>query len=266
MGTLSTRTLDGLGRWAIERLRWLPESLRLLVASVTQVVLDRHPTRGVQLRQARRQVLFTGVQALPMVTTVAVVLGATLIIESLPTVPKVGAETLLGTIWVHVVVREIGPLIAGLIVTGRTGGAVAADLGCMKAGGEVEALRTMGIDPLALLVAPRIFGITTATMALTITLVLFTILAGIGAALLAPWIQGEVLIWALLGALDFEDLTIAFVKGGLFGVAISAIACHRGLEVSRAITEVPIAVGATVVRCIVAIIFLNGLLSVLWLL
>ncbi len=264
MGGVLPRSVDRLGHWALTRISWVPASASLLIDCFVQLSWGHRPARRVQLRQARRQVLFTGVQALPMVTTISAVLGCTLIVESLPTVPRVGAEQMLATIWVHVVVREIGPLLAGLIVTGRTGGAVAADLGCMKAGGEVEALRAMAIDPVAMLVAPRILGITVATVALTVYLGLFTILAGIGAATVAPWITGDVLVYALVGALSLEDLAVAVLKGLIFGLSISAIACQRGLEVSRAITEVPVAVGATVVRCMVVIIFVNGLLSLLW--
>ncbi len=263
-GVLTDR-VDRLGRWALGRVAWLPASAGLLLAALVDLGWGHVPARRVMLRQARRQVLFTGVQALPMVTTISVMLGCTLILESLPTVPRVGAETMLSTIWVHVVVREIGPLLAGLIVTGRTGGAVAADLGCMKAGGEVEALRAMAIDPVALLVVPRVVGITAATVALTVYLVLLTMLAGIAAALVAPWITGDVLVYSLLNALDLTDLAIALLKGLTFGLVISAIACHRGLEVSRAITEVPVAVGATVVRCIIVIVFVNALLTLLWL-
>ncbi len=264
MGGAFLGTADRVGRKALGLFSWVPASAGLLLAVLGQVLWGRRLARRVQLQQARRQVLFTGVQALPMITAISAVLGATLIVESLPTVPKVGAESLLSTIWIHVIVREIGPLLAGLIVTGRTGGAVAADLGCMKAGGEVEALNAMGIDPVALLVTPRILGISIATMALTVYLALFTIAAGAASALLAPWIRGDVLVHSLVAALSIRDLMVALLKGLLFGVCISTIACHRGLQVSRAITEVPVAVGATVVRGIVVIIFLNGLLSFLW--
>lgn len=264
MAAVLTDGVDRFGRWALGRVSWVPASAGLILQALVAMLWGHAPAKRLQLLQTRRQVLFTGVHALPMVTTVAIVLGCTLMIESLPTVPKVGAESTLGTIWVHVVVREIGPLLAGLIVTGRTGGAVAADLGCMKAGGEVEALRAMAIDPIAMLVVPRILGVTAATVALTIYLAFFTIGTGIAAAAAAPWITGDVLVYALWNAMDLEDLGVAVLKGLIFGLSISSIACHRGLQVSRAITEVPVAVGTTVVRCIVVIIFVNGLLSLLW--
>lgn len=257
-------TADRLGRWALSRIAWLPASTALMLNGLFQMFWGHQPARRVQLREARRQVLFTGVQAMPMVATISVVLGCTLIVESLPAVPKVGAETMLSTIWVHVVVREFGPLLAGLIVTGRTGGAVAADLGRMKAGGEVDALRAMAIDPVAMLVGPRIVGITVATLALTIYLGFMTIAAGAAAAMVAPWIEGDVLVYSLVNALTLQDLAVALLKGGLFGLIIASIACQRGLQVSHAITEVPVAVGATVVRCILVITALNGLLSLLW--
>jgi phospholipid/cholesterol/gamma-HCH transport system permease protein len=256
--------VDRLGQWALDRVAWAPASALLVVSALRQGFWGHGNARGVQLQQARRQVFFTGVQALPMVATISVILGATLIIESLPNVPKVGAETMLSTIWVHVVVRELGPLLAGLIVAGRTGGAVTAELGCMQASGEIEALRAMAIDPVAMLVVPRILGITAATLGLTIYLALFTIAAGALAALAAPWITGEILVYSLISALSLKDLAIAVVKGLFFGLAISSIACHRGLQVSHTITEVPLAVGDTVVRCILVIMFINGLLSLLW--
>ena len=140
MGGAFLGTADRVGRKALGLFSWVPASAGLLLAVLGQVLWGRRLARRVQLQQARRQVLFTGVQALPMITAISAVLGATLIVESLPTVPKVGAESLLSTIWIHVIVREIGPLLAGLIVTGRTGGAVAADLGCMKAG--IDDLKT----------------------------------------------------------------------------------------------------------------------------
>ncbi len=264
-GPLTTQ-VDRLGRAALRRVTWVPAATRLILLTLSTPVWRNRATRRVQLDLARRQVLFTGLHALPMVTMIAFVVGCTLIIESLPTVPKIGAESMLGTIWVHAIVREFGPLLAGLIVTGRSGGAVAADLGCMKAGGEVAALRAMAIDPFTMLIVPRILGMTAATVALTVYLIFFTIGAGVAVALTAPWITGDVLVHALLKALELEDLGLALLKGLLFGLAISSIACQRGLAVTQAITDVPLAVGTTVVRCILAIVLLDGLLSLMWLL
>ena len=138
-----TNRVDRLGRSALQRIAWVPAAAEVVLRTVATPVWRNPSTRQVQLELARRQVLFTGLHALPMVTVIAFVVGCTLIIESLPTVPKIGAESMLGTIWVHAIVREIGPLLAGLIVTGRSGGAVAADLGCMRAGGEITALKAM---------------------------------------------------------------------------------------------------------------------------
>ena len=261
-----TNRVDRLGRSALQRIAWVPAAAEVVLRTVATPVWRNPSTRQVQLELARRQVLFTGLHALPMVTVIAFVVGCTLIIESLPTVPKIGAESMLGTIWVHAIVREIGPLLAGLIVTGRSGGAVAADLGCMRAGGEITALKAMAIDPFAMLVIPRILGMTAATMALTVYLILFTIGSGVAVAVAAPWITGDVLIYSLVGALELKDLSLALFKGLLFGLAISSIACQRGLEVADAITDVPLAVGTTVVRCIIALVLMDGMLSLLWLL
>src|SRR5215468_10458718 len=146
-------------------------------------------TLGVMLRKFRaaRHVIWplvfqetsrAGLRLLPMFLFISVALGLVVIGQSVSWLTRVGAINYLGTIMVLVVVRELGPLLAALLVLARVGTANVIELGTARALGEVEGLEALGIDPVHYLVVPRVVGMAVGVFALTVYLILGALASG----------------------------------------------------------------------------------------
>lgn len=187
-------------------------------------------------RKVIRPLVFTqlyhaGYRLLPIVLFLAVALGLVVIGQAVLLLSRVGLLTqLLGTMMVTAVVREMGPLFAALLVLMRVGTATVIELGTARALGEIEALEALGIDPIHYLVVPRVIGMALGIFALTVYLILGTIVSGYIWAFLqnAPLLPGDYFrqIAQSLRPLDFVLLAI---KTWTFGSVIAIVTCYHGL-------------------------------------
>ncbi len=126
----------------------------------------------------RQEVYRAGLRLLPMFLFIAAGVGLVVIGQTVSWLAPVGAINFLGTVMVIVVVRELGPLVAALLVLARVGTANVVELGTARATGEVEALEALGIDPVHYLVVPRVLGMALGVFALTVYLILGALLSG----------------------------------------------------------------------------------------
>lgn len=236
-----------VGRFAIGRYHFWLEALRTLARalSFSPGRAAAHVVHEVSLKQ----VFFTGVQGLPAVTTTALVLGATIILQTRVVAPGVTGE-LLGKVLTAVVLRELAPLVTAIIVASRSGTAIATELGNMRAGLEVQGLASLGIDPSHYVVQPRLIATIISVLVLT---VYFNVLAVAGSSITAAVIGGPdpaAIRYGVSVTLGWGDLLLYFVKGGGNGVIVGWLCCHFGLQVSSSTTEVPVMSGRAVIRSI----------------
>lgn len=221
--------------------------------------------RPARLRGAEflRHLDEAGTRAFPLALLLGVLLGVILAFQSSMPMRRFGAETFIPYLVGVSLVREIGPLMAAVILAGRTGSAYAAELGTMKVNEELDALRIMGIDPVAILVLPRLIAGVLVMPALALIMNLAGLL-GMGAvmaslgfppAMVASLVEQSVTLTALFGGL---------FKAAAFGLAIAAIGCHAGLAAGRGPRAVGDAATTAVVGGIVAIVVLDGIFAVLF--
>jgi phospholipid/cholesterol/gamma-HCH transport system permease protein len=198
--------------------------------------------RNVRLLLA--QMFDVGTRSVPVVLIVGFFVGAVLAAQSVLQFKAVGLEAKLGTIVNLSVVRELGPVLAGVVLAGRVGGALAAELGTMRVTEQIDALRAMGADPVRVLAMPRFL----ACLLLMPFLVLYVDLTGIlGGYLVGVHIYGvnSAEFWQTAAAtVEFFDVFSGLLKGFVFGGMMSLIACYRGFRcrpgaagVGRACTE-----------------------------
>jgi phospholipid/cholesterol/gamma-HCH transport system permease protein len=201
-----------------------------------------------------RQVVRSGVALLPMTTFLALALGLVIIGQTMSVLTRVGAQGFLGTVLVTVVIRELAPLLTAGLVLCRTGAATVVELGTARAFGEVEALEALGIDPIHYFVFPRLVGIAVGTFALTVYLVIGSILSGIVWA----FVQGLPLSFTdyfrqLAAALTAFDFVLVALKSLGFGVAIAVTTCYCGLAQPISFGQVSTvtvrAVGQSIILC-----------------
>lgn len=212
-----------------------------------------------------RQVYFTGLEACTIILVTALLIG-TVVITQVVSIAGAGSEALTGRLMVWIVVRELAPLLTAIIVVARSGTAIAAELAQMKIAGEIEYLESMGVPAATYLVMPRIFGVASAVLVLT---VYFEIVAVLGGFLVAsfgwhvPWEQyGQ----GVFSVLTISELAVSLAKGTLFGLLIAAICCRQGLKVGRSVTQIPQAATRAVMQSLFLLFLVDGVVSLFFLL
>jgi phospholipid/cholesterol/gamma-HCH transport system permease protein len=180
-------------------------------------------------RQILDAILAFGVSAGPLVLLSALFLGLVLALEWGTKLEPFGAKYLMGRIVSIGVVREIGPVITGLMVAGRTGAKLTAELGSMKVSEQINALRAMGVEPIPRLVMPRQVASMATMLPLTVLADAVAIIGGWYVAV--TWLNtpGQVFWEQALQSLTFKDLAVGFVKPVFFGYIIASVSAYYGL-------------------------------------
>ncbi|MFT7582995.1 MAG: phospholipid/cholesterol/gamma-HCH transport system permease protein [Myxococcota bacterium] len=205
-----------------------------------------------------------GVKSYPVVIMTAVFVGAIMVLQSAYFVQRTGATGLLGFGVGFSVLAEIGPILIGLMFSGRVGANNTAELGTMVVTEQIDALRTLAIDPIRYLVVPRFVAM---LVMMTLLMVLGDLFAILGAAFSADVIIGidwRVLIGAILDNHFLDEFFMGVVKASCFGVSISCISCHYGLTVTGGAAGVGRAVNASVVANAAAIFVINFAVGMLY--
>lgn len=231
------------------------------------VILTKFRTaRHVVWPATRRQVARSGLYLLPMFLFISLGLGLVVIGQTVSWLTRVGAINYLGTIMVLVVVRELGPLLAALLVLARIGTAHVVELGTARALGEVEALEALAIDPIHYLVVPRVVGMVLGVFALTVYLILGVLSSGYLWAFLqdVPLRPGEYL-GQLAGALSGLDFALLALKTGAFGFIIAVVTCYHGLAQPLRLEEVSHATVRAVAQSVLACVVIDALFIVIYL-
>jgi phospholipid/cholesterol/gamma-HCH transport system permease protein len=224
------------------------------------------PGRGgyrALFRQMISQILFTGFEALWLVSVVALVTGATVVLQATANMPRFGASEYFGRVLIAAIVRELGPFFTALIVISRSGTAFATFVGNMRAGREISALEVMGIDPIHFLILPAFGGMVAGMICLS---VYFDIIALGGGLLVAAGTANLPLVpfaRKLIVALTFPDLFISLAKAALFGVIAATVSSYHGLTV-RGIRGVPQAALKSVVNGMAGMLVVSVIMTVVW--
>ena len=212
--------------------------------------------RQVGFRVLVMQILFTGIEALGIVSLISVALGAVIIVEGISILPKFGQGQLIYTILIIVITRELGPLLTAFIIIARSGTAIATELGNMVINHEIEAYLSVGINPISYLVVPRFLGVVISTVLLSVYFNFFGLFGSFLVTQLITPIQFAEYFRNLLSSIQVVDIVSSLIKSLVFGVIVSCVAIYQGFKVRIATTEVPQvaikAVGQAFVLCILA--------------
>jgi len=212
-----------------------------------------------------RQVYFTGVQALRVVAVISLALGTVIIVQIGTQLSFLGGGIeFIVPILVLILFRELGPLLTAIIVIGRSGTAIATELGNIVIAHELEAIEVMGINPVYFIVTPRIIGVSIAVICLTIIFVTVGLLGGFWVSKLILPITFDAFLRELEVALSAADLLAGFLKSLIFGVLIALTCTYYGLTVRYSSIEVPQAATRGVVSAMLFCFATNALLTVLF--
>jgi phospholipid/cholesterol/gamma-HCH transport system permease protein len=231
----------------------------LLLESVRALRSPSHIRWGDAFRVAD----VAGVNALLIISVMGFLIGVILAFESAIPIREFGNLLYVADLVAIAVVRELGPLMTAIILAGRSGSAFAAEIGTMKVNEEIDALTTMGLEPVRFLVLPRILATLVVTPLLTIY---FNVLALVGAAIVVMSFGYPLVRYnsEVVSALTITDILSGLVKPFVFGFIVAGIGCQRGLSTGTG----AIAVGRSTTRAVVAGILLtvvaDGIFSVIY--
>jgi len=245
-------TMQGLGAFAL----------------ITLGVMIRRfgDARQVMRPRVFQEVSRAGLRLLPMFLFMSAALGLLVIGQTVSWLTRVGAINYLGTIMVVVVVRELGPLVAALLVLARIGTANVIELGTARAMGEVEALEALGIDPVHYLVVPRVIGMALGVFALTVYLIIGALLSGYLWAFLqdVPLRPGDY-FRQLANALSGLDFALLGIKTTAFGFIIALVTCYHGLAQPLRLEQVSSATVSAVAQSVIACVLIDALFIIIYL-
>jgi phospholipid/cholesterol/gamma-HCH transport system permease protein len=214
----------------------------------------------------RQEIARAGVALLPMFFFVALALGFLVVGQTVSALAKFGATAYLGTTMVVVIVRELGPLLAAMLVLARVGTAHVIELGTARALGEVEALEGLGIDPVHYLIVPRVIGMALGVFALTVYLIIGALASGYLFAFLqdVPLTPGDYFkqIVESLGWLDFALLALKTIGFGFF---IAIVTCYHGLAQPLRLEEVSRVAVRAVTQGVIVCVLIDAVFIVLYL-
>ena len=222
----------------------------------------RRPWR-LRFAEVLRHLDEAGLRAFGLTLLLGFLIGVILAFQSSVPMRRFGAETFIPNLVGLSLLRELGPLMAAVVLSGRTGSAYAAELGTMTVNEEVDALRIMGIDPIAWLVLPRLLA---AVLVMPVLALLMDLsgLIGMGAVMAALGFPPAGVVTQLRAAIGLGDLAGGLFKAAVFGLSIGLVGCRAGLGAGRGPRAVGDAATAAVVGGIVSIVLLDGLFAILF--
>jgi phospholipid/cholesterol/gamma-HCH transport system permease protein len=210
-----------------------------------------------------RQILYTGYEALALISLIALAISAIIIIEGNSVLAGFSQSKFFYTIFVSTVTRELSCLLTAIIIIARSGTAISTELGNMVINHEIDALQSFGVSPVSYLVTPRVLGVLISLITLT---VYFNTVAVFGS-----WAVNNIFnpidirdyLTAIVSEIGFRDVLSVTLKSLLFGFTIAVISCYEGLQVSHASTEVPQRTIRAVVKSLTAIVIIDAAITAL---
>lgn len=259
---LPIRVLEDLGKKSIGA--W--EGTVRVVSFIGQIVragasLMAHPRR-FPLKPVVRQMELVGVTALPIVGLMSFLIGIVIAQQGAAQLRQFGAEIYTINLTGRLSLRELGVLMTAIMVAGRSGSAFAAQLGTMKLTEEIDAMRTIGVSPIEVLVMPRILA---AVIMMPLLGFFSAAIAVVGGAVIADLTLGIPFVTFLLRiqeVVPLYDLWVGLIKAPIFGLIVALAGCYQGMQVEGNSEEVGLRTTKAVVQAIFSVIVLDAFFAI----
>jgi len=248
-----------IGAWA---LRFLEEAGRVMVLLGKTLAFSVRPP--FDFRAFLHQIEEVGIRSIPVVLITGTFTGMVLALQSYTAFKRFNAEAFVGTVVALSMTRELGPVLSGLMVSGRVGSAMAAELGTMQVTEQIDALYTLATNPIKYLIVPRFL----ASLIVMPILAVFADVVGIlGGYLVAVNLLGSnptIYLSRTFDFLDLEDIYIGLFKAFVFGMIIAIIGCYEGFNTRGGAEGVGKATTRAVVMSSLLILIANYFITALF--
>jgi len=250
--------LGWLGRFFIGPIYYLIDFTYFLIHALAVWQPHRNVFNRAVYSVVLGQIIFTGVDAIAMISFLAVVIGFGVTSQLVYIMQAISGANEISSILATLLVTELGPLITGVILIGRSGSAMAVDLGNTKVHGEIESLEYTGIDVDDFFVIPRVLSMVICQIVLALYFSIIMLLSGVFFSAYIYNFPALKVLRQLLDTMDLEVLATLFIKNSCFGLVIGAMACFHGLSVNHSPTQVPQEMQKAVVRSLLFISLIDG--------
>ena len=251
-----------LGRESLRISREAAALLSFLGLTVTVMARTLARPWRIRLTPLISQMEQTGFNALPIVGLISFLVGVVLAYQGADQLARFGAQIFTVNLVAVGVLREMGILLTSIIVAGRSGSAFTAQIGIMKVNEEIDAMRTLGLDPMEVLVMPRVLALVLVLPLLTFYADIMGLLGGAVMATIVLDITFFQFTRQLADAVTVETLAVGIIKAPFFAFIIGMIGCYEGLQVTRSAESVGQQTTRSVVEAIFLVIVLDALLSI----
>jgi phospholipid/cholesterol/gamma-HCH transport system permease protein len=242
--------LETLGKWTQTAVTGTGHMFIMLAQAAVYAI-----TPPVKLRNIFKQMEFVGVKSLFVVILTGSFTGMVLAIQSYDALKRFGAESLVGPTVALSMARELGPVLTGLMVTGRAGSAMATELGTMRVTEQIDALETMAVNPVKYLVVPRLIAGILMLPLLTVVTDFVGVLGGYMIGVNTLNINPGVYMGRTLDFVNVDDLFYGLAKSLVFGLIISLVACYQGFYTTGGAEGVGrAATNAVVLSCVLILV------------
>jgi phospholipid/cholesterol/gamma-HCH transport system permease protein len=252
------KVFDEVGRGTNNAFAYAGGVAELLGDSVRYIAALR-----IRLRETFDQAYLLGVQSAAIVLLTSLFTGMVISLESAAQAAAFGFSNLVGGAVAFASARELGPMLSAVVVAGRTGAAIAAELGSMVVTEQIEALLSLGLSPTRMLVVPRLVALVIMLPLLTVMAVIVSILGGMWVANIYAHISFESFITSARQALPFGDVLRGLLKSVVFAIIVAIIGAYQGLQTRGGAAGVGKSTTGAVVTAIILIFVFNFGLSYL---
>ncbi|MEM6462073.1 MAG: ABC transporter permease [Pseudomonadota bacterium] len=261
---LATRILAPIGRMTVSFYDDFIAAMYILGSAVRGTQLKRDRSSGISIAAIVSQMDHMGVRAVPIIALMSFLIGGIIAQQGAFQLRYFGAEIFVVDLVGILQLREIGVLLTAIMIAGRSGSAITAEIGSMKMREEVDALKVMGLNPVGVLVFPRLVALTVMLPALTVV-ANATALAG---ACMTTWVYSgitpDTFIARLREAIDMSTIVSGMIKAPFMALIIGIVASVEGLKVGGSAESLGRHVTASVVKAIFVVILVDGLFAIFY--
>ena len=232
----------------------------LMVETLNWIIVQPLRGRGLRVRSTVEHFVEYGVHSLPIVGMICLLIGVIMAMQAAYTLEKWGATILIANLVGISAMRELAPLMTAILITGRNGSAITAEIGTMKVSEEIDALTVMGLNPTKYLIVPKFLAMLLALPCVTILAMLFMIFGGFAASVLIVGVDAQAYFDQTAAAIEFKDLFSGVVKSIFFALVICWVGVYRGFQVEGGAEGV----GQQTTSSVVTSIFFIIVVDLLW--
>jgi phospholipid/cholesterol/gamma-HCH transport system permease protein len=247
-----------IGLW-VENILLYTGSIAILLAHSIKGIFNKKISRNLFLQMEQ-----IGVNSLPLVSIISTFTGMVMVMETVKTLSKFGGEIFAGGLVSVSMIRELGPVIVALVVAGRIGASISAEIGSMKITEQIDALEISAVDPIEYLVSPRLLASMIMMPFLTLIAVFLSIMGGFIVAVFIVHLSAIGYMHQSLSFITVKDVIVSIIKSFVFGILIITASCMEGLRTTGGAEGVGKSTTKAVVFSFFLIILFNLILTAIF--